>query len=240
MKKLGSRQAAGDLESCGTRTRFGNKARQNCSNSMMDVTPKSPVDHLDQKGKEPVRPRSRNVDATTQCNILPTVATDIRHNSAVPAEGMDLYSPDGIGSVSRQGEASASDEQTDLCLRHWSSSPQQPLVDDHGLSLPLSRFLESTTEPSTMEHIGDSSQNDTAVNDEYTIGVCVRYRESRGQAEHQENEMRVYYRTSGALGLLDSSAIPPAEEYWAWNDKEKKYYHQNEDTQSLIWYGPLD
>ena len=38
----------------------------------------------------------------------------------------------------------------------------------------------------------------------------------------------------------DLGTVPSTEDYWVWDDNAKKYYHCDEDTQSLVWYGPLD
>jgi hypothetical protein len=29
-------------------------------------------------------------------------------------------------------------------------------------------------------------------------------------------------------------------DYWRWDETEKEYYHRDEDTGSIVWYGPMD
>ena len=146
-----------------------------------------------------------------------------------------------MGSISsRPTEESVQSEQTNLDYQQVYSSHQGPSINDCDHSLPLTRFINSIPEPTVRVDASYSSQLSTARVGEHTTGLDANFEDSFQHTKHDDDKMVYNKNTVDTFDTLDLSAIPPAEEYWKWDDTVNRCYHRDEDTQLVVWYRPLD
>ena len=208
--------------------------------SIMDTTVQTskPVgEYLGKTYKEPMGQHPRNADAFTQYEVIPTTVKDGRRSPSASAEPIDSHDSGCMKCVLRRpGGETAQSEQTTPDFQQWHSNTPGP----PSLSYPLMRYLNSTSESGAIEDLRRSSLNDIAFDDEHTTGASDILHDGLAQLEYEEDDTKFNCDTDNALDALHLSDIPPAEEYWVWDKNAQKYYHRDEDTQSLTWYGTLD
>ena len=188
---------------------------------------KSSTEPIFQNRKESSGQHSANVNAITQCDIIPTDVYQYLPNAdSTSAGSVGCYESSCTGSLSsRPGEERAQGGGY--------SSPQLSSTEYYGPSLPLLRFINSTSSSNMVDEAGGSRHSQTAIIDEQTARSSGTSLRGAGQGEF-DDETRVNCQT------LDISTIPSAAEYWTWDDIVKNHYHRDEDTQSLVWYESID
>lgn len=101
-------------------------------------------------------------------------------------------------------------------------------------SWTLARYLQSDPDSTEddMNLIEDGRQDDRRSPDLYSTSI-----RSADPEESTDERMEEVKHTSHAS---DERPVISAEDYWLWDNTTQGYYHCDEDTQSIVWYEPLD
>jgi hypothetical protein len=111
-------------------------------------------------------------------------------------------------------------------------------------SVPMERFLESTVMPYAA---GDFMR----LRDHYVLASVQENDDGDAQAREQpthQMKQEEYPNSESppskhpqiALQGQNKKAADFPDNYWQWDETRKKYYHRDEDTGSVVSYGPLD
>jgi hypothetical protein len=117
----------------------------------------------------------------------------------------------------------------------------QTSVTSVGPSVPMIRFLNSALEPGEQECATVTREHSIQMGAHELAEENMSCREQFASLELQEE---VHPAESPADRHREDAPVTKQarfpDDYWLWDDTAKRYYHRDEDTDSIAWYGPLD